>query len=133
MTRVGRACAGAAVIVGVVTVASWNSAGSDTARRVPAADGSQLFHAKGCAGCHDGPGSTAFAGDLPSLADAGRWAGQRRPGVTAADYLAESMRSPSAFISPAFSRSTGPTTGMPLLRLTEREIDAIVEFLLGAQ
>ena len=133
MTRIGHICGAAAVVLGAVTVATWDDASSGDADRPQAAAGSQLFHAKGCAGCHDGPSSRAFAGDLPSLADAGRWAGQRRPGVSAEDYLAESMRSPSAFISPAFSGSAGPTTGMPLLRLTEDEIDAIVEYLLGDQ
>jgi mono/diheme cytochrome c family protein len=133
VTRIGQVCGAAAVVLGVVTVATWDDAGSGEARRLPAAAGSQLFHAKGCAGCHDGPSSRAVAGGLPSLADAGRWAGQRRPGVSAEDYLAESMRSPSAFISPAFSGSAGPTTGMPLLRLTEDEIDAIVEYVLGDQ
>ena len=49
----------------------------------------------------------------------------------AAAYLAESMRRPDAFISPAW-RGGGPTTAMPQLDLTDAEIDALVDYLLAA-
>ena len=67
---------------------------------------------------------------FPSLADAPAWAGERRQGMTAEEYLRESIASPGAFISPAFRPGGGPTTGMPQLRLAADEIDALVEFLL---
>ncbi|MET0146836.1 MAG: c-type cytochrome [Ilumatobacteraceae bacterium] len=90
-------------------------------------DGAQLFAAKGCATCHAGPGSTAMAGVGPSLAEAARWAGTRRPGMDAATYLGDSMRDPGGFRSPASTSSAV----MPVLTLTDDEIDRLVEHLLG--
>ena len=77
-----------------------------------------------------GPDSTAVMVDFPSLADAPSWAGERRPGLTAEQYVAESIRSPTAFISPEF-RPGGATDAMPDLHLTEAEIAAVVQYLLG--
>ena len=51
--------------------------------------------------------------------------------MSAADYLAESMRNPSVFISPAFRGGFGPMTGMPDLNLSDAEIAALVAYLLG--
>ena len=93
-------------------------------------DGASLFQSKGCATCHDGPTSTSMIGGFPSLADAPSWAADRRAPMSAADYIAESIRTPSAFTSPAFSGGVGPTDGMPDLRLTQPEIDALVTYLL---
>ena len=94
-------------------------------------EGEELFHAKGCATCHTGPDSTAVIGGFPSLRAASTWAPDRRPGTSAEEYLAESIRAPSAFISPAFDSSVGPTGAMPELGLTEAEIDALVAYLLS--
>ena len=67
--------------------------------------------------------------DFPSLANARSWAGERRDGMTAAQYVTESISDPSAFISPAWV-SGGPTTAMPDLGLTATEIAAVVAYLL---
>lgn len=93
-------------------------------------DGASLFLAKGCASCHTGPDSTSPHG-LPDLRDASTWAATRQPGQSAEQYLAESMRSPGAFISPEFDGPQGPTSGMPTLALSEAEIDVLVAYLLG--
>lgn len=131
MSNVGRWCGIAAITLGVFTVATWDR-GVDPASAEPQLDGTQLFRAKGCATCHVGPDSTTQFGDsFPSLADAPTWAGERRPDMSAEDYLAESMTTPSAFISPAFEGGVGPTTAMPQLRLTTAEVDALVAHLLA--
>ena len=91
----------------------------------------RLFHAKGCATCHTGPTSTASMGEFPSLADASSWAGCVEPGLSAEEYLEESIREPWAFISPEFHESSGPTTAMPELGLSDAERDAVVAFLLS--
>lgn len=94
-------------------------------------DGAQLFRSKGCATCHTGPDSTARFDTAPSLADAQSWAANREPGVSATDYLAESMLAPSTFISPAFRDGAGgPMTGMPDLGLAPDEVDALIDYLL---
>lgn len=93
-------------------------------------DGAALFRAKGCATCHDGP-DTASSSDFPDLSNAPEWAGERRPGMSAADYVAESIRQPGAFISPAFEPFGGPTTAMPDLDVSDEEVEALVAYLLA--
>ena len=98
-----------------------------------ALDGGQLFRLKGCAGCHAGSATEPVVGAGPSLADARSWAGDRVVGLSPEEYVSQSMRTPTAFISPAYSGSVGgPGAGqMPLLQLSDDEIDAIVTFLLS--
>lgn len=97
------------------------------ARPVADLDGATLFQLKGCARCHDGPGSTADIGVGPPLLDAAAWAGTRRPGLDAAAYLTESMRAPGAYVA---SGGGGGPFGMPSLVLTDDEIDRLVAYLL---
>lgn len=130
MTRIGRIAATIAVALTVLTIATWNGTTSTTVDRDPALVGATLFQVKGCASCHNGPDSISRVRGFPSLTSASDWAGDRRPGMSAADYLAESMRTPSAFISPAFTGGGGPMTGMPDLNLDDDEIAALVAYLL---
>ena len=97
----------------------------------PALDGASLFLAKGCASCHTGPDSTSMYSAFPNLANARSWAGERVPGMSAEDYVAQSIRDPIAVISPQFSPDGGPTTGMPTLALSDAEVTALVEYLLA--
>jgi mono/diheme cytochrome c family protein len=134
VSPIGRACAIGALVLALVTIVTWNRGESDAVAGAPpptAADGAQLFRAKGCASCHDGPDSTAQFVDFPSLAHASSWAGERRDGMTADDYISQSIRDPNAFISPAWVGG-GPTTAMPQLGLTDAEIAAVVAYLLGS-
>ena len=135
MSPIGRACAIGAVVLAAITVATWErgeqQASVDTAPVDGDPDGAQLFRAKGCAACHAGPESTPAFDEFPSLADAPSWAGARRQGLTAEEYIAESIRDPGAFISPAWVGG-GPVRAMPQLGLTDAEIAAIVEYLLAA-
>lgn len=83
---------------------------------------------KGCASCHNGPQTTARMPVAPSLADVAAWAGERKPGLSAAAYLTESIFNPPVFVPPAFVQN-GPTE-MPSLNLTDEEVDALVAYLL---
>lgn len=130
MTRVGRLAAVIAVALAVLTVATWNKSTNTSVEGDPAKVGATLFQVKGCASCHNGPDSKSRVHGIPPLTDASDWAGDRRPGMSAADYLAESMRTPSAFISPEFGGGFGPMTGMPDLNLSDAEIAALVAYLL---
>ena len=56
MSLVGRACIVGAVALAVVTAAFWDS-GPPPVSSAPAVDDAEVFHAKGCASCHDGPDS----------------------------------------------------------------------------
>ena len=92
---------------------------SEASTAVP--DGAALFHVKGCATCHEGPGTDTMMGIGPSLAHTPDWASTRVEGMSAPDYLAQSMQQPSAFISPAWAGAEGPTTGMPQLQLSDED------------
>lgn len=126
MSRWGRVSAFGSVVLVALTLTFWNS---DTPSLTDAAalDGAGLFQAKGCANCHDGPSSTARPGGAPSLRRAADWAGGRRPGMTAEEYVAESITDPAAFVSPAYA---GGVPWMPTLTVTQDEIDALVAYLL---
>jgi hypothetical protein len=52
--------------------------------------------------------------------------------MSAEDYVGESVRTPGAFISPAFQPIGGPTEAMPLLDVSDAELDALVRYLLGS-
>jgi mono/diheme cytochrome c family protein len=126
---------GAVYAVAAVAAAALSfaaaSARPDSGDEAAALDGAALFTAKGCAACHDGPDGSSMIGVGPSLADAPSWAGRRIDDVSAEDYLEQSMRSPSAFISPAYKPIGGPNDGMPMLQLSDREIAALVDYLLA--
>jgi mono/diheme cytochrome c family protein len=94
-------------------------------------DGASLFRAKGCASCHTGPDSAAGVSEFPNLSDAESWASTRVPGMSASEYITQSIRDPIAVISPQFTSGIGPTTGMPTLALSDAEVAALVEYLLA--
>ena len=90
-------------------------------------DGQALFVAKGCSSCHTGPDSTSEINAGPPLVDAAGWAGSRQPGMDAATYVAQSIREPAAFLSPA---RNGDTV-MPALAVSSDEVERLVDYLLG--
>ncbi len=118
--------AAAAALVAVVAVV----ARPDSATR-GAVDGQVLFVDKGCAACHDtADRPAAMPGVAPSLVGAADWAGSRIEGVSAEEYLTQSIQSPWAFVSPAWGGGSGPTSHMPVLPLTDDEVAAVVDYLL---
>ena len=128
------AAAGAALVGWDTTPQSSAPAATATTTALPAAgdplDGATLFRTKGCAQCHTGPDSAGMVPIGPDLSDASEWAGDRRPGMSPEDYIAESVRTPGAFVSPAFEPVGGPTSGMPQLDVSDDELDALVRYLL---
>ncbi len=101
-------------------------------QRLHGLDGAALFRAKGCSTCHDGPETDALIDGFPSLVDVASFAGSRRPGYSAQEYVAESIKEPGAFFSPAFHGGVGPTTQMPTLDVSDAEVDALVAYLLDS-
>lgn len=98
-----------------------------------AIDGATVFANKGCATCHDGPDSVAPIAVGPSLDGAAVWAADRMDGVTADDYVRQSIDEPGAFLSPAWSGGgeSGAASPMPVLALDDDELDAVVSYLLA--
>jgi mono/diheme cytochrome c family protein len=117
---------GAAALSVLATVARPD--GGDAAETL---DGASLFQVKGCATCHLGPDTSPIVAVGPPLVAVSSWAGDRVDGLSAEEYVEQSMRSPSAFISPEYRPTGGPNDGMPVLQLSDDEIDALVGYLLG--
>lgn len=116
------------VAAAVGSVMAWNQPNETPPfeRQQASANGRNLFLSKGCAACHEGPGVASLTGTGPPLTEASTSAGTRRPGLSATDYLAESIRNPGAFTSPL----AGSGAVMPTLTVDDREVDALVRFLL---
>jgi cytochrome c551/c552 len=96
-----------------------------------ALDGAALFRAKGCATCHVGPDSKAESTEFPDLSNAAAWAGRRRSGYEAEEYLRESIRDPGVFTAPGYRWAGGPVSGMPTLTVSDAEVDALIAYLLA--
>jgi mono/diheme cytochrome c family protein len=116
------------LVAAVLSVTAWQK---ETPVSASPVNGADLFMRKGCASCHNGPQTTARIGVAPTLEEVPDWAGERKPGLSAADYVRESILNPAAFISPAFQES-GPTA-MPSLNLTPAEVDTLVAYLLASE
>ena len=139
MTTPGVVAAVGAVVLGVASIIGWGSTVSKPSSAPAAAsagldgsavDGAALFQAKGCSSCHDGPDTRSFIDGFPNLSDVASFAGSRKPGYSAEEYVAESIREPGEFISPAFQGGVGPTNHMPTLDVSDAEVDALVAYLL---
>ena len=78
----------------------------------------------GCTSCHAvEPGAGSIG---PSLVGMGAAAGSRVSGMSADDYLRESIIAPEAFIVDGYSGGVMPSGW----DLTEAQIDSLVEYLL---
>lgn len=130
MKTLSRWSGAAAIVLGAFALGTWNLGASSAVTPV-APDGELLFATKGCAVCHVGPDSNTLMTGFPPLDDAPNWAADRRPGIDAEQYLAESIVAPDAFTSPLFRPGQrGPTSAMPRLRVTAQEVTALVDYLL---
>lgn len=89
-----------------------------------AIEGQTVFLTKGCTGCHSRAGvSEGFVGpDLTGLADR---AGDRVGGLSAEEYVRQSVLEPQAYIVDGYGSQ------MPVLPVDSEELDALVEFLLS--
>ncbi len=78
-----------------------------------------LLEEKACLACHNLPNIA------PSLAIVGALAGSRRPPLSAATYLYESLVYPNAFIVEGYNAT------MPIPSLAPAELGALIAYLLG--
>lgn len=115
-----------AVITAALTLASMALFADQSKLAVVSdSDGYGVFLSKGCNGCHsldELPGNMAIGPDLSDIADR---AGQQVPGLSAEEYVRQSLTDPQSFIVPGFGEH------MPTLPLTAHEVDQLVELLLG--
>ena len=97
---------------------------------VPATDpvsrGRQLYRSLGCANCHE---PNLFGQQVgPPIDHVGTVAGTRRPGMSAEEYLRQSILDPGAYVVPGYQDSMPRGLGRDL---TPTDLDALVAYLLS--
>ena len=85
-----------------------------------------VFLGNGCNGCHllnDLPGNAQVGPDLTHVDDV---ASSRVDGLSADEYIRQSLREPQAFVVPGYR------SAMPTFTLSEDDIEALIALLLAA-
>jgi len=91
------------------------------------ARGQQVFNGVGtCSSCHNVANETTLVG--PGLKGIATRAGTRKPGMSASDYLHESIISPNAFVVSGFQPGIMPQNFKQML--STQQIDDLVAYLL---
>lgn len=117
-------------ILATMTVAVWSegsNAGSAATVAI-AVDGQYIFSTKGCVACHDADAAPGGGSIGPNLTNLSEVATARVEGMAAADYVRQSIREPNAYVVPGYGKGV-----MPVLSLSDTEVDALVEYLLDVQ
>ncbi len=93
----------------------------------PVARGRQVFTSRGCGGCHTIQGiSTGTV--APNLSQIGTVAATRKEGMSAEDYIRESILNPDAFVVEGYQPIMPKNFGD---QLSQQELDDLVAFLLA--
>jgi cytochrome c oxidase subunit 2 len=127
-SRLGLAVTAVIVVLLVGATLAVYAIDPGTQEAAPAAErpvaGQTVFLTKGCTGCHSRAGvSDGFIGpDLTNLAER---AGDRVDGLTAEEYVRQSVLNPQAYIVSGYGGQ------MPVLPVDTAELDALVEYLLS--
>ena len=128
MPTVAPASPTAVIAVTALATTSANSSASTTSTGTgDAKRGQALFTgAATCSACHDVASGTTLVG--PSLKGIASRAGSRKPGMSASDYIHESIMTPNAFIVPGFSPGIMPQTFAQTL--SAPQINDLIAYLL---
>jgi len=101
----------------------------------PVVRGQQVYLTVGCTGCHTlGTLSSGVVG--PALTHIGTEAGSMKPGMSAEDYIRESIVNPNAFLAPTCPSGPCPANVMPQDwgdKLSEEQLNDLVAFLLAQE
>jgi mono/diheme cytochrome c family protein len=115
-----------AAVLAIATINVYN-----TPSQIPPPDSAPaaevLFRSKGCSGCHTLEGVADQAQLAPDLTNLSDRASSRVAGLTAEQYVVQSLLEPQAFIVPGFD---GAFVQMPTLVLSDDEVEALVGLLL---
>jgi mono/diheme cytochrome c family protein len=87
--------------------------------------GRQVFEAKGCVACHATEGTTRLTG--PSLAGIAERGATRKPGMSAEDYIRESVLQPQAYVVEGFPPIMPSFQG----NITDQELSSLIQYLLS--
>lgn len=115
---------GATVAVYAIDLGTQQAASAAEESAPGSVEGETVFLTKGCTGCHSRAGvSEGFIGpDLTALADR---AGDRVAGLSAEEYVRQSVLDPQVYIVDGYGEQ------MPVLPVDTAELDALVEYLLS--
>jgi mono/diheme cytochrome c family protein len=106
--------------------------GGEASNASSSADGESLFNMSvigsvaGCATCHSKETGTVIIG--PSLAGIANLAAERVEGVSAEEYLRQSITQPDAFVVEGYPAGVMPAKYTE--ELSEEELDSLVAYLL---
>jgi mono/diheme cytochrome c family protein len=92
----------------------------------PIARGRQVYRELGCASCHEGSLSNLFRPVGPPLKGAGLVASKRVPGMSAEDYLRQSIVDPGSYVVPGYPDSMPRGLGRDL---SPEDLAALVAYL----
>jgi mono/diheme cytochrome c family protein len=92
----------------------------------PVARGRQLYRSMGCANCHEPNLIGQRLG--PALEQIGTAAATRRPGLSAGEYIRQSILDPGAYVVPGYQDSMPRDLGRDL---SPTDLDALVAYLLS--
>ena len=92
----------------------------------PIARGRQVYRTLGCATCHEASISNLFRPVGPSLDRVGELGGKRVPGMSAEDYLRQSITDPGAYLVPGYPDSMPRGLGGDL---SPEDLAALVAYL----
>ena len=107
--------------------------GGDTGADTSASTGDELFQQTtigtlaGCKTCHSLEPEVVIIG--PSLAGIGTLAASRVTGLSAEDYLRQSILDPNAYLVEGYPKSVMPNTYQK--QLSEEQVEALVDYMLG--
>ena len=97
----------------------------------PVEIGTATYAAAGCAGCHGEPGGAGLVG--PNLGGIATRAATRVPGLSAEEYIHQSIVQPNAFVVPECPSGPCAPNLMPATyeqTLSPAELDGLVQYLL---
>lgn len=97
----------------------------------PVEIGAAAYTAQGCAGCHGEPGGAGLVG--PNLGGLATRAGSTVPGLSAEEYIRQSIVQPNTYIVPQCPNGPCAANLMPQTygqTLRPEELDGLVEYLL---
>ena len=112
----------------IVTIVPTPSTGTDAF--TGEVDGPQLFLSRGCNGCHVIDGLAGAVGVVgPNLTGVASRAGDRVPGLSAEEYIRQSIELPQTFVVDGFDNVMQPLR----TSMTDSEFELLVEYLLTLQ
>jgi cytochrome c553 len=92
----------------------------------PIARGRQVYRTLGCATCHEASISNLFRPVGPPLDRAGKVGAERVPGMSAEEYLRQSIADPGAYLVPGYPDSMPRDLGNAL---SPADLAALVAYL----